>query len=216
MTQAILKSLTFDEFIDWYPENSENRYELHNGAIVEMPKATGEHSEVAGFLVAELNFEIRRLGLPYFVPKECVVKAENELSGYEPDAIVLDRQGTDSEPRWKKESIITMGSSVRLIVEVVSTNWRDDYGYKLVDYEALGISEYWIADYLGLGGRRYIGNPKQPTFSVYQLIDGEYQVSQFRGSDMVVSPTFGQLNLSVQQIFSGGRDTVENARLEDS
>jgi len=216
MTQAILKPVTFDEFIDWYPENSENRYELHNGAIVQMPKATGEHSEVAGFLVAELNFEIRRLGLPYFVPKECVVKADNELSGYEPDAIVLDRQGTDSEPRWKKESIITMGSSVRLIVEVVSTNWRDDYGYKLVDYEALGISEYWIADYLGLGGRRYIGNPKQPTFSVYQLIDGEYQVSQFRGSDRVVSPTFGQLNLSVQQIFSGGRDTVENARLEDS
>jgi len=216
MTQAILKPVTFDEFIDWYPENSDNRYELHNGAIVQMPKATGEHSEVAGFLVAELNFEIRRLGLPYFVPKECVVKADNELSGYEPDAIVLDRQGTDSEPRWKKESIITMGSSVRLIVEVVSTNWRDDYGYKLVDYEALGISEYWIADYLGLGGRRYIGNPKQPTFSVYQLIDGEYQVSQFRGSDRVVSPTFGQLNLSVQQIFSAGRDTVENARLEDS
>jgi len=216
MTQAILKPLTFDEFIDWYPENSENRYELHNGTIVEMPKATGEHSEVAGFLVAELNFEIRRLGLPYFVPKECVVKADNELSGYEPDAIVLDRQGTDSEPRWKKESIITMGSSVRLIVEVVSTNWRDDYGYKLVDYEALGISEYWIADYLGLGGRRYIGNPKQPTFSVYQLVDGEYQVSQFRGSDRVVSPTFWQLNLTVKQIFSAGRDTVENARLEDS
>ena len=216
MTQAILKPVTFDAFIDWYPENSENRYELHNGAIVEMAKATGEHSEVARFLVAELNFEIRRLGLPYFVPKECVVKADNELSGYEPDAIVLDRQGTDSEPRWKKESIITMGSSVRLIVEVVSTNWRDDYGYKLVDYEALGISEYWIADYLGLGGRRYIGNPKQPTFSVHHLVDGEYQVSQFRGSDRVVSPTFGQLNLSVQQIFSAGRDTVENARLEDS
>ena len=208
MTQAILKPVTFYEFIDWYPENSENRYELHNGAIVEMPKATGEHSEVAGFLVAELNFEIRRLGLPYFVPKECVVKADNELSGYEPDAIVLDRQGTDSEPRWKKESIITMGSSVRLIVEVVSTNWRDDYGYKLVDYEALGISEYWIADYLGLGGRRYIGTPKQPTFSVYHLVDGEYQVSHFRGSDRVVSPTFPQLNLTVQQIFSAGRDAL--------
>jgi Uma2 family endonuclease len=216
MTQAILKPVTFDEFIDSYPETSENRYELHNGTIVQMPKATGEHSEVAGFLCLKLGIEIERLGLPYFVPKECVVKADNELSGYEPDAIVLDRQGTDSEPRWKKESIITMGSSVRLIVEVVSTNWRDDYGYKLVDYEALGISEYWIADYLGLGGRRYIGNPKQPTFSVYQLIDGEYQVSQFRGSDRVVSPTFGQLNLSVQQIFSAGRDTVENARVEDS
>ncbi|WP_293148445.1 MULTISPECIES: Uma2 family endonuclease [unclassified Microcoleus] len=208
MTQAILKPVTFDEFIDWYPENSEKRYELHNRAIVEMPKATGEHSEVAGFLVAELNFEVRRLGLPYFLPKECVVKADNELSGYEPDAIVLDRQGTNSEQRWKKQSIITMGSSVRLIVEVVSTNWRDDYGYKLVDYEALGISEYWIADYLGLGGRRYIGNPKQPTFFVYHLVDGEYQVSQFRGSDRIVSPTFPELNLTVKQIFSAGQDGV--------
>jgi Uma2 family endonuclease len=208
MTQAILKPVTFDEFIDWYPENSEKRYELHNGAIVEMPKATGDQSEVSGFLIAELNFEVRRLGLPYFLPKECVVKADNELSGYEPDAIVLDRQGTNSEPRWKKESIITMGSSVRLIVEIVSTNWRDDYGYKLVDCEALGISEYWIADYLGLGGRRYIGNPKQPTFFVHHLVDGEYQVSQFRGSDKIVSPTFPELNLTVQQIFSAGQDAV--------
>ena len=94
-----------------------------------------------------------------------------------------------------------MGSSVRLIVEVVSTNWRDDYGYKLVDCEALGISEYWIADYLGLGGRRYIGNPKQPTLSVTQLIDCEYQVSQLRGNDRVLSSTFGPLNWTVQQIF---------------
>ncbi|WP_445305078.1 hypothetical protein [Microcoleus sp. Pol12B4] len=31
MNQAILKPVTFDEFIDWYPENSVNRYELHNG-----------------------------------------------------------------------------------------------------------------------------------------------------------------------------------------
>lgn len=61
MTPAILKSVTFDEFIDGYPENSENRYELHNGAIVEMPKATGEHSEVAGFLCLKLGIEIERL-----------------------------------------------------------------------------------------------------------------------------------------------------------
>jgi Uma2 family endonuclease len=53
----------------------------------------------------------------------------------------LDRQGTNSELTWKKQSIITMGSFVRLIVEVASTNWRDDYRDKLVDYEALGISE---------------------------------------------------------------------------
>ena len=97
----------------------------------------------------------------------------------------MDRQATDSEPTWKNQSIITMGSSVRLIVEVVSINWRDGYRYKFVDYEALSIPEYWIADYLGLGARCYIGHPKQPIFSVSQLIDGNYQVSLFRGNYLV-------------------------------
>ena len=50
----------------------------------------------------------------------------------------------------------------------------------------------------------HIGNPKRPTFSVYQVIDGEYQVTQFRGDDRVVSPTFPDLNLTVQQVFQAG------------
>ncbi|MDX2242503.1 MAG: Uma2 family endonuclease [Leptolyngbyaceae cyanobacterium bins.302] len=54
--------------------------------------------------------------------------------------------------------------------------------------------------YLGLGGRRYIGNPKQPTLSVYQLSeDGEYEVQQFRGSDRVFSPTFPNLQLTAER-----------------
>ncbi|MUL36975.1 hypothetical protein BWI75_11615 [Gloeocapsopsis sp. AAB1 = 1H9] len=47
-----------------------------------------------------------------------------------------------------------------LVVEIISTNWRDDYLKKLADYEVLGIPEYWIVDYLALGAARYIGTPK--------------------------------------------------------
>ena len=36
------------------------------------------------------------------------------------------------------------GKSIPLVIEVVSTNWRDDYGHKLVEYEAMGMEEYWI------------------------------------------------------------------------
>lgn len=204
MIQAIPKQVTFDEFIAWYPENSENRYELHNGVIVEMPKPTGKHSEVAGFLNIELGVTCRLAQLPYFIPKECVVKPDPLESGYEPDVIVLDRKAVLAEPRWEAESIITKGSSVRLIVEVVSTNWHDDYALKLEDYEAMGIPEYWIVDYLGLGGRRYIGNPKRPTLSVHQLVKGEYQVKQFREGERIESKTFPQLNLTAQQVFSAG------------
>jgi Uma2 family endonuclease len=68
----------------------------------------------------------------------------------------------------------------------------------------MGIPEYWIVDYRGLGGRRFIGNPKQPTFSVCQLEDGEYQVKQFRGSERIESPTFPELQLTAEQIFLAG------------
>jgi len=135
--------------------------------------------------------------LPSFIPKECVVKPARE-SSYEPDVIVLDKIGvTDNEPRWERESIITLGTNIRLVIEVVSTNWSDHYALKLEDYEAMGIPEYWIVDYLGLGGKRYIGNPNLPTFSVYQLINGVYQGKQFREDDRIESPTFPDLNLTV-------------------
>ncbi|MEH1832492.1 MAG: Uma2 family endonuclease [Nostoc sp.] len=204
MTQVLRKLVTFDEFIAWYPESSDRHYELHDGVIVEMPKPTGKHSEIAGFINGSLFLEITRLSIPCFIPKECVIKSVNTDSGYEPDVIVLDRQAVKDEPRWKKESIITQGTSVRLVVEVVSTNWSDDYALKLEDYESLGIPEYWIVDYLALGGRRFIGNPKQPTISIYQLIEGEYQVRQFRGNDRIHSSAFPEFNLTAAQIFRAG------------
>jgi Uma2 family endonuclease len=202
MTQTISKLIIFDDFLEGKPENG--HYELHNGVIVEMPNPTGKHSASAGFQAIEFGLEIRRLQLPYFIPKECTIKLSDN-SGYDPDVIVLDKQAVAAnESRWERESVITRGDSVKLVVEVVSTNWRDDYAHKMIDYEALGIGEYWIADYLGLGGSRYIGSPKQPTLSVYQLVDGEYQIKLFRGDEKVESAVFPELNLTAAQIFSGG------------
>lgn len=201
MLQALPTPVSFDEFIAWYPENSGTRYELHDGFIVEMPNPTGQHSKIAGFIAGELFLSIRQAQFPYFIPRECVVKALDE-SGYKPDVIVLDDDKVLEEPRWERQSIITKGESVRLIIEVVSTNWRDDYLTKLADYEELAIPEYWVVDYAALGGRRFIGNPKQPTIGVYTLIDGEYQVQQFRGDDRIASRAFPDLGLTANQIFA--------------
>ena len=209
MIQTQTKTITFDEFAAWYPENSVRRYELHKGVIVEMPLGTGPHSRITGFTRDEISAEIRRLKLPYFIPGDCLLKPIRDEAGYQPDVIVLDQVALANEPRWDKESIITMGSSVRLAVEVVSTNWQDDYHFKFADYERFGISEYWVVDYAALGGRRFVGNPKQPTLSVYRLIDGEYQISQFRGDDLIESLTFPQLKLTAEQIFSAGLPPTE-------
>jgi len=209
MIQTQTKTVTFDEFAAWYPENSVRRYELHKGVIVEMPLGTGPHSRVTGFTRDEISAEIRRLKLPYFIPGDCLLKPIRDEAGYQPDVIVLDQVPLANEPRWDRESIITMGSSVRLAVEVVSTNWQDDYHFKFADYEKLGIPEYWVVDYAALGGRRFVGNPKQPTLSVYQLVDGEYQISQFRGDDRVESLAFPELKLTASQIFRAGLPPTE-------
>jgi len=209
MIQTQTKTVTFDEFAAWYPESSVRRYELHKGVIVEMPLGTGLHSRVTGFTRDEISAEIRRLKLPYFIPGDCLLKPIRDEAGYQPDVIVKDQVALANEPRWDRESIITMGSSVRLAVEVVSTNWQDDYHFKFADYEKLGIPEYWVVDYAALGGRRFVGNPKQPTLSVYQLVDGEYQISQFRGNDLVESLAFPELKLTASQIFRAGLPPTE-------
>jgi len=209
MIQTQTKTVTFDEFAAWYPESSVRRYELHKGVIVEMPLGAGPHSRVTGFTRDEISAEIRRLKLPYFIPGDCLLKPIRDEAGYQPDVIVLDQVALANEPRWDRESIITMGSSVRLAVEVVSTNWQDDYHFKFADYEKLGIPEYWVVDYAALGGRRFVGNPKQPTLSVYQLVDGEYQISQFRGDDLIESLTFPELKLTASQIFRAGLPPTE-------
>ncbi|WNZ43964.1 Uma2 family endonuclease [Leptolyngbya boryana CZ1] len=199
--QALEKPISFDEFIAWYPENTGIRYELHNGVIVEMPKPRGRHSRVSGDLAFDLGSAIRQAKLPYFIPKECIVKVLDQ-SGYEPDIIVLDEIEIADEPRWERESVIERAASIRLIVEVVSTNWRDDYLTKLAGYEAFGIPEYWIVDYAALGGKRFIGDPKTPTLSIYTLDEsGEYQFKQFRGNDLIESPTFPNLRLTAGEVL---------------
>lgn len=200
MVQAIPKPLTFEDYLEQYPDNG-GIYELINGEMVEV-NPTGSHEEVFAYLVAEMNFEIRRQQLTYFLPRTCTIKPNTPNTAYKPDVVVLDRAVLAAEPLWEKASTITRKESAQLIIEVVSTNWRDDYGRKLTDYEEFGIAEYWIVDFKALGATRYIGSPKVPTVSVYGLIDGEYQVSRFRGSDRILSAIFPELQITAEQILT--------------
>ncbi|WP_445638471.1 Putative restriction endonuclease domain-containing protein [Nostoc sp. DSM 114161] len=199
MTQAIPKLVTFEDFAAWRPEGG--RYELHDGVIVEMAQPAGDHEDIVGFLVEKIAVEYVRNGLPYSIPKTALVQSPTSQSCYSPDLLLLNRPALKLEPLWQKYSTVKFADSIVLAIEVVSTNWRDDYHKKLGEYEEIGIKEYWIVDYLAIGGKKFLGNPKQPTISVYQLVDGEYQVTQFRGNERIVSPTFPELDLTAEQIF---------------
>lgn len=192
-------AMTFDEFLAWKPDST--CYELHQGSPVLM-QPTGEYEAVVEFLSTTLIRTAAQAGqASYRFPRQALIKIPDAETGYLPDILVIDANALPNEPRWKKAATLIDGTSIPLVIEVVSSNWRDDYAHKLVDYESLGIPEYWIVDYQGLGGVRYIGSPKQPTISIYQLLEGEYHAQQFRGGDRLVSQTFPLLSLTAQQVF---------------
>ena len=201
MVQALPQLMSFQEFLVWKPETG--RYELHNGAIVEM-QPTGSHEQVVGFLNRKLNVLIDQEELSAFIPNTAMVRLPGSETGYKPDLLMVDQSALEQEPLWERESVITLGSSIQLVVEVTSTNWPDDYARKFEDYEAMGIPQYWIVDYKGLGGRRYIGNPKQPTITVCRLEDGVYQTQLFHRGNPLISPEFPGLKLTADQIFEAG------------
>ncbi|MGK7874588.1 MAG: Uma2 family endonuclease [Xenococcaceae cyanobacterium] len=190
--------LTFEQFLEQYPEDG--RYELVDGKIVKV-EPTGAHKNVSRFLLFAFNDEVRRLGLDYVVDKEIairVVTASGQEQGRKPDVSVIDGK------IWDKylNTYVGIREPIQLAVEVTSTNWEDDYIDKMDEYQRLGISEYWIVDYLAIASRTYLGKPKVPTVFVYQLVDGQYQVQAFRGDERIVSKTFPELELTVNQILA--------------
>jgi Uma2 family endonuclease len=207
MTQTLVyptpnKALTAREFIEQYGEDP--RYELIDGDLRDL-EPTGPHELVAGNIAGRLYSAIRQIQQPWIVPKNCLIQPPAALATVlRPDVIGLDEVALAQEPLWQKEPIVCSGASIKLVAEVTSSNWQDDYARKVEEYAFLEISEYWIADFRGLGGIRFIGSPKQPTFTVNTLIDGNYQQTQFRLGEPIVSPLFPDLHFTLEDIMPRG------------
>ena len=199
MTYITQKLLNFEEFIAQYGDNT--RYELIDGELREM-EPTGPHEAVSGSIAGRIYVEIFRDNFNWLVPKTYLIKPlYAEATALRPDVVVLDQAELRQEPLWQKEPVICNGSTIKLVAEVVSTNWQDDYARKVEEYAFLNISEYWIVDFPGLGGWQFIGNPKQPTFTVCQLVNGVYQQQQYRLGDPISSYLFPNLQLRLDDIM---------------
>ncbi|MGB3534079.1 MAG: Uma2 family endonuclease [Microcoleaceae cyanobacterium] len=200
MTFITSKSLTLTEFLEQYGDNP--RYELIDGELRDL-EPTGPHESVAGTISGYIFIEIIRSQQPWVIPKNCLIQPPAaEATALRPDVIVLDKNQLQIEPLWQREPIICNGSSIKLVVEVVSTNWQDDYARKVEEYAFLGIPEYWIVDYRGLGGIAFIGKPKQPTFTVFQLIDEEYTQKQYRQNQLIQSGLFPNIKLCLNDLIT--------------
>jgi Uma2 family endonuclease len=193
------QSLTFLQFLEGLP-NEEGRYELVNGEIMRI-LATRQHETIAEFITDLFKTEVNRSNLNYWVSGRIVLRTltqDGREQGRHPDVSVVDKTQWEAQP----QAYSAMLDPLQLVVEVVSTNWEDDYIDKLDEYQRLGIPEYWIVDYLALGSRNYLGNPKVPTIFVYLLDEnGVYQVKPYRGEERIVSRTFPELAIAAEQIL---------------
>lgn len=199
MADTAQKLLTFEEFVDRYCDNP--RYELADGELIDM-EPTGPHETVSGKLATKIGIAIAAEKQPWFIPRTCLIRPFSDAAtARRPDIVVLDETAPIGEPLWERKAVITLGRSIKLVVEVVSTNWETDYARKVEEYALLGIPEYWIVDYRGLGGVAFIGKPKQPTITVCELIDQDYVQQQFRLSQRVISPLLKSLELRLDDVL---------------
>jgi Uma2 family endonuclease len=200
------KSYTFEEFLAWDGGQVDRKYELRQGIPMPIMEPNANHEDVIAMLCAYLMNFCQTQGLPYVPRQNKQIRLQPDANDRESsrygDIVVFD------QTEWQRMKQLSISAAAYvpppLVIEVVSTNWRDDYRTKMDEYEALGILEFWIIDYAGLGGTQYIGTPKQPTLTVLELVDDEYRQQQFRGDDLIISPTFPTLQLTAAEVFSFG------------
>jgi Uma2 family endonuclease len=200
------KPYTFEEFLAWAGGRSDTKYELRQGIPMPIMEPNANHEDVIAMLCLYLITFCQTQSLPY-VPRQ------NKQIRLQPDA--SDRESSRygdivvfAQAEWRRMKQLSISAAAYvpppLVIEVVSTNWQDDYRTKVDEYESLGIPEFWIVDYAGFGGTQYIGTPKQSTLTVLELVDGEYRQQQFRGSDRIISPTLPTLELTAAEVFAFG------------
>lgn len=203
MTQAATRpKLTFEDYIDFCAQ-TDDRYELVRGELVKMNPPTVLHYRIAKFLEQVLDRAIdEHFSLDDWETFRDAGQRTEDDSSRLPDIAIVAK--AEAEALLRQTAVFQSPSL--LVVEIVSpSSASQDYDEKLQEYQALGIKEYWVVDYEGLGAAKHIGFPKAPTLTIYELIAEKYQAKRFRGDDKLESPTFKRLNLTANQVFAAGR-----------
>jgi Uma2 family endonuclease len=188
-----IQKLSFEEYLI-YNDGTDTRYELVNGELVAMSLGTGKHGAIAEFLYDQFREIIKQQALPW-TAKQMIVAVRSPRGGRWdtcriPDITLLSQQ--QWEDMAEREAVINLNEPPPLlVVEVVSPSTKmDDYRSKQSEYSVLNIPEYWIVD------------PIESKVTLGQLDHGLYTLTEYRGEQLINSPTFPQLQLTASQILA--------------
>jgi len=187
MVTTLASNLTFEEYLT-YDDGTGFHYELVDGKLELMNPPTIQHFLIVDFLDTVLKVEIKRLSLPWLCFRETGVRTGRNKSRLTDLCVVPIAQAKEL-----MNVSAVFQSPPLLIVEVVSPeSVKRDYRYKRSEYAALEVSEYWIVD------------PLETKISVLLLEEGLYEERVFTASQQIVSRTFPELAIAVEQVFQAG------------
>ena len=202
MTIAIAKTtpntksrVTFADYLTYF-DGSDTKYELVDGELVAMSLGTGLHGETIDRTYQVINAEINRTAQPWIVRQGQIGVRCPRGIGLDtvriPDVVVMQRD--DWQALQEREAVIDFDlSAPLLVIEVISPSTKNiDYRAKRTEYAARDIPEYWIVD------------PLEAKVSVLINSDGWYDVTEFFDDELIISPTFPELQLTPKAIFVQG------------
>ena len=138
------RQFTFEEYCD-YEDGTDNRYELVQGYLRLMTSPAGLHILICEFLVYVFNQLFQKTGISLWAVREVGVRTSENTSRIV-DICVNQRDRWQQLFQPGEKGIFQQERTPLLVVEVASTNEKEDYEEKYRDYAAMGIPEYWIVN----------------------------------------------------------------------
>ncbi|AFY60007.1 Uma2 family endonuclease [Synechococcus sp. PCC 6312] len=181
------QNLTFEEYLT-YDDDTDTRYELVEGQLIPMTPPILQHYLIARFLMLMFESAIKRANLPYLTLLEAGQRTGIRNSRL-PDLLVIPITVIE-ELRFQPA---IFESAALLAVEVVSpSSVEDDYISKRDEYQAIGIPEYWVVDAIS----------ENPRITIHTLTDDVYHPNIFSNAELLISPTFLELQVTAEQILN--------------
>lgn len=183
---------SFDEYLA-YDDGTDQVYELFNGELIEVPPESGINVQIANRLF--LAFALL-LGTDRVRGHGLELEVRGEPKNRYPDLTII-REEHVLRLAQRNTIQLTMPPPL-LVIEVVSSGelqWHRDYVAKRMQYQDVGIPEYWIV------------NPQTQTVLVLALDETIFtEFGTFSGEESVQSPQFPNLSLTPNTLFAAGSE----------
>jgi Uma2 family endonuclease len=142
------QSATWDSFVQIAdaPESEKLKCYYYNGRMRFEPISTGaDHSKDHMLIMFALSFFMASQGIEANGHDACSYR-KTGMDEFQPDISYYVGEAAQEIPWGTKVVNLDQYPIPNLVIEISDTSFADDFGTKRSQYEALGISEYWIVN----------------------------------------------------------------------